>query len=141
MERKHPTSTVWLTPAVLDKSYQITFRDDHIHVTLGRVEEITSEMQAEYWAALRKISEEHRCYRVLIEGERPRVEPNTHQIIEAGMRTGTVPDLWMAYCLQGFEKNDGTELYQAISSSQHVHIRFFTDRDNALAWLRNNAPR
>ena len=141
MERKPPTSTVWLTPAVLDKSYQITFRDDHIHVTLGRVEEITSEMQAEYWATLRKMSEEHRCYRVLIEGERPRVEPNTHQIIEAGMRTGTVPDLWMAYCLQGFEKNDGTELYQAISSSQHVHIRFFTDRDKALAWLRNNAPR
>jgi hypothetical protein len=141
MTSKHPTSTVWLAPVVLDKGYQIQFRDDFIHVRLGRVEEVTPEIQANYWASLRRISEEHRCYRVLVEGERPKVEPTTHQIIQAGMKTGTIPDLWMAYCLNGFEKNDGTELYQAISASQHVHIKFFSDREQALNWLRNNTPR
>ena len=139
MRSKGPNTTIWLEPAVLDRPFRIQFRDDHIHVTLGDQFRLTPDIYREYWASLSEIAEKHNCRRVLVEGVAPRGEHSTNQIIEAGIRTSAIPDLWMAYCLRDHEKNDGSELYQAIASSQSTHIKFFVDRDQALDWLKANS--
>src|SRR4051812_5649411 len=117
MKEQKPNSTVWLSPVVLDGDYHVQFRHDHIHVTLGKLLSIDREKQAEYWGKLRRLADEHGTSRILVEGNVPAGERDTGQIIEAGMSAAKVPSLWMAYCLDGFEKSDASELYETIAAS------------------------
>jgi hypothetical protein len=143
VEMKHsgPVSSVWLSPVVIEGPFYIQFRDDHVHVEIKLDILQTQGIQKDYWNALRATCQKHDCFRVLVEGEAPRLESTTIQIIEAGMRTAAIPNLWVAYCLKNHEKSDTSELYRAIAASQTVHVKFFTDRDHALSWLRSNSPK
>ena len=134
-------SSIWLSPVVIEGPYHIQFREDHVHVEIELDTLLTQGIQKDYWKTLRATCERHNCNRVLVEGEAPRLERTTKQIIEAGMRTSAIPNLWLAYCLRNHEKTDTSELYQVIAASQAVHVKFFTDREQALTWLRSNSPK
>ena len=54
MNEKNVDSTVWLTPIVLDKAFNVQFRGDHIHVTLGKDFKVKPEQQDEFWDHVRK---------------------------------------------------------------------------------------
>ena len=140
MNEKNVDPTVWLSPLVLDKGFNVQFRGDHVHVTLGKDFKITSEQQNEYWDRLRSICDEHDTRRVLVEGVAPSGERDTSQVIEAGQRTATVPNLWLAYHLLNFVPSDQSELYEVIAASRGVRVKFFSDAEHALMWLRNNTP-
>lgn len=125
----------------MEEVFSIEFRGDHIHVRIGKDAPVDDDLQAEYWNGLRAACKEFDTSRVLVEGYSPKGERETSEVIEAGQRTATIPHLWIAYCLKDWEPTEQSELYETIAASRGVRVKFFTDRDEALQWLRVNAPK
>ncbi len=140
MSEKYIDPTTWLSPLVLENGFNVQFRDDHVHVTLDKDFKITPEQQNQYWDQLRRLCDEHNTRRVLVEGFVPSGERDTTEVIEAGQRTATVPNLWLAYHLKDFVPTAQSELYEVIAASRGVRVKFFADAEHALMWLRNNTP-
>jgi len=126
----------------MEEIFNIEPRGDHINVHIGIAAEGDDEhWQAEYWRQLQVACKEHDTCRVLVEGHSPKVELTSEEVVEAGQRTATVPHLWMAFCLEGWEPTAQSELYEAVAASRGVRVKFFNDREHALNWLRTNAPK
>jgi hypothetical protein len=140
VKQKDPDPTLWLSPLVLEKDFSVQFRGDHIHVVLGPDYKVEPDQQDEFWNKLKTAAEENNSRRALVEGYVPSGERQTGEVVDAGLRTAAVPDLWLAFCLEKFVPNERSELFQVIAASSGVHVKFFSDRDLALKWLRNNAP-
>jgi hypothetical protein len=121
--------------------FSIEFRGDHVHVQIGKDVTVDKEWQDEYWKRLRAACKEYDTSRVLVEGFSPPGERTTTEVVEAGQRTATVPNLWMAFCLKDFEPTEKSELYETVAASKGVRVKFFSDSAHALSWLRANAPR
>jgi len=120
--------------------FAVTFRGDHVHVVLSGESEVDAEVASDYWGMLRKICEEYDCKRILVEGVAPGGDRKPVEVIEAGQRTATVPNLWLAFHLENYEPTELSELYEAVAASKGVRVKFFTEADDALNWLRKNAP-
>ena len=120
--------------------FAVTFRGDHVHVVLHEQPTIDDELPKDYWATIRKICEEYNCRRVLVEGKAPAGDRKPVEVIEAGQRTATVPNLWLAFHLENYEPTELSELYEKVAASKGVRVKFFDDADDALNWLRTNAP-
>ena len=119
---------------------KIEFRGDHIHVALGPNFEVNEASRKELWMKLRSACEEHRTCRVLVEGHIPGGDPETAEVIAAAKRTAVIPHLWLAFHFEGFVPDERSELYEVIAASQGVRVKHFTDGEQALKWLRSNAP-
>lgn len=139
LKEKDKTSTQWLSPLVLDGGLAIEFRDDHVHVDLGKDYRASSEDREAVWKKIGEICERHKTRRVLVEGFLPSGERETTDVVDAGQKTAVVPRLWLAFAIAGFEPTEQTELYIAIAAARGVRVKFFDDRERALLWLRNNA--
>lgn len=121
--------------------FAVTFRGDHVHVLLSGESKVDSELSKDYWGTLRKICDEYDCKRILVEGVAPGGDRKPQEVVEAGVRTATVPNLWLAFHLENFERTELTELYETIAASKGVRVKFFDNADAALNWLRTNAPK
>ena len=133
-------STLRLSRDVPGDDLHAEFREDHVHVTIGPEYKLAPEQQEEFWERLKKICDEHRSKRVLVEGYVPTEELDTEQVVEAGLRTAAIPQLWMAFHLANFVQSERSELFETISASRGVRVKFFSDTKHALAWLRSNTP-
>lgn len=125
----------------MEPAYSVEFRDDHIHVQLGKGFQVDPEWRDEVWQNVRRACDERGSCRVLVEGYVPDGERSSDEVIAAGERTATVPKLWLAFHLENFEPTEQSELFEAIAASRGVRVKFFSDKDSASAWLRANAPR
>ena len=125
----------------MKKKFEIEFFGDHLHVTFNEQHAIEPERRRVFWSQLRSACDEHDTRRVLVEGELPVEEYETSDVIDAGKSTSAVPDLWMAFHFPDFQPTDQTELYEVIARSNGVRVKFFDDRERALAWLRANSPK
>ena len=126
----------------MEEVFNIQHRGDHINVRIGKaVEGDVEHWQAEYWSQLQAACIEHDTRRVLVEGYSPKGERASTEVVEAGKRTAKVPHLWLAFCLENWEPTEQSELYEKVAASQGVRVKFFTDREHALNWLRTNAPK
>ena len=76
----------------------------------------------------------------LVEGFVPSGERDTSEVIDAGQRASVVPHLWLAFHLENFVPNEQSELFEVIAASRGVRVKFFSDTEHALMWLRSNAP-
>jgi hypothetical protein len=121
--------------------FSVTFRGDHVHVMLTGQSDVDSELSKDYWGTLRKICDEYDCKRILVEGVAPEGDRKAEEVIEAGQRTATVPSLWLAFHLDNWEPTPLSELYEVVAASKGVRVKFFGDADEALQWLRANAPK
>lgn len=122
--------------------FEVTFRGDHIHVQLNAASKIDDpDLPGDYWSMLRKLCDEYDCRRILVEGIAPSGEMDPAEVIEAGKRAATVPNLWLAFNLKNHEPNEQSELYEAVAASKGVRVKFFNNADAALNWLRSNAPK
>lgn len=130
--------TVWLSPLVLDQGFSVQFRDDHVHIELGKDFKVDQERRAALWNVISEACEKHGSRRVLVEGFLPSGERETSDVIDAGKKTATVPRLWLAFAIPDFQPTAQTELYEVIAASQGVRVKFFTNSARALSWLRNN---
>ncbi|MEQ1644856.1 MAG: hypothetical protein ABL959_15510 [Pyrinomonadaceae bacterium] len=135
---KDAFKTVWLSPLVTDQGFSVQFRDDHVHIELGKDFKVDQERRAALWNVIREACEKHGSRRVLVEGFLPSGERETSDVIDAGKKTATVPRLWLAFAIPDFKPTAQTELYEAIAASQGVRVKFFTNSERALSWLRNN---
>lgn len=125
----------------MDTTFEIEFRDDHLHVLLGPDYEVTPEQEDEFWGQIEQACTEHNTHRVLLEGYTPKTELNPAGVVESGVRAAAaVPRLWFALCLKDFEETELSELYQTVAASRGVHVKFFSDPNRALNWLRTNSP-
>ena len=120
--------------------FEVTVRGDHVHVLLTGESEVDSELSKDYWGTLRRICDEYDCKRILVEGTAPGGDRKPADVIEAGARTATVPNLWLAFHLENYEPTELSELYEAIAASKGVRVKFFDNADAALNWLRANGP-
>jgi hypothetical protein len=77
----------------------------------------------------------------LVEGKAPAGDHKAPEVIEAGARTATVPNLWLAFHLENYEPTELSELYEAVAASKGVRVKFFDDGAEALKWLRANGPK
>jgi hypothetical protein len=133
-------STLRLSRDVPGGDLLAEFREDHVHVTIGPEYTLDSEQQEEFWERLRTICDAHSTKRVLVEGYVPADELDTGEVVEAGLRTAAIPQLWMAFHLANFVQSERSELFEKISASRGVRVKFFSDTEHALAWLRSNTP-
>jgi len=140
VSEKNIDSTLWLSPLVLDRGFGVQFRDDHVHIELGKDFKGDAEHRQEIWNIVRGECEKNGTRRVLVEGFLSSGERDTADVIDAGQRTATVPNLWLAFCIPSFEPNEQSELYVTIAAAKGVRVRFFSDPERALKWLRNNSP-
>src|SRR5688572_26278868 len=102
MEGTKQENTIWLSPLVPDRQFQVEFRDDHVHVTLGKGFRVDPEQGGMFWNLVRNACEKHDCHRVLVEGSVPAGDRGTAEVVDAGKRTATMPNLWMAFCFKNF---------------------------------------
>ena len=119
----------------------VQFRGDHVHVELTPEFQIDPDRRDEFWEMLRKICEEHDSRRVLVEGYVPSGERQPSDVIAAGERTATVPNLWLAFHLENFVVSASSELFEVVAASKGARVKFFDNTDSALKWLRANAPK
>ena len=137
---KDADKTLWLSPLVLDRGFGVQFRDDHVHVELSKDFKPEQGHRQALWNVIGDACEKHNSRRVLVEGFLPSGERETSDVIDAGQKTATVPNLWLAFAIADFQPTAQTELYTVIAASRGVRVKFFTDRERALNWLRHNAP-
>ncbi|MGB7209677.1 MAG: hypothetical protein WBD27_13525 [Pyrinomonadaceae bacterium] len=137
---KEGDKILWLSPLVLDQGFGVQFRDDHIHIELGKDFKGEASRREAFWSVIAGACEKHNSHRVLVEGYVPQGERETSDVIDAGQKTATVPKLWLAFCLADFQPTEQSELYEVIAASRGVRVKFFTDRERALLWLRRNPP-
>lgn len=122
--------------------FEITFNGDHIHVQLNAASKIDDpDLPTDYWEMLRKLSDEYDCRKILVEGISPAGEMNASEVVEAGKRAATVPNLWLAFNLKNHTPNEQSELYETVAASKGVRVKFFDSSQSALNWLRSNATR
>jgi hypothetical protein len=140
MSENKVDATQWLSPLVLDRGFGVQFRDDHVHVELGKDFKVEPGNRQELWNVIGDACEKHDTRRVLVEGFLPSGERETSDVIDAGRKTATVPKLWLAFAIADFQPTAQTELYQTIAASQGVRVKFFTNSEQALKWLRHNSP-
>lgn len=133
-------STLRLMPIDLDETFTVQFRGDHVHVRLGRNYTLDPETQNEFWREVRAACDEHESRRVLVEGYVPSGERGTAEVVDAGQRAAVIPNLWLAFHLKDYVPNERSELFQVIAAASGVRVKFFSDHERALLWLRSNAP-
>ena len=137
---KEADKTLWLSPLVLDRGFGVQFRNDYVHVELGMSFKVDPAYREALWNVIGDACEKHDSRRVLVEGFLPSGERDTSDVIDAGQKTATVPKLWLAFAVAEFQHTAQTELYVTIAASRGVRVKFFSDRERALNWLRQNAP-
>ncbi len=121
------------------KDFELVFRGDHIHVTLGQNFDTAPAGQSPFWAAVEDACKQYDSNRVLVEGHLPKREREPKEIVDSAIRAATLaPKLWMALCLEDYEVTERSELFKTIARAHGAHIKFFSDHAHALAWLRSN---
>ena len=124
----------------MPKTFDIKHCGDYISVTLGADYEVSPAQEDEFWGAVENACQQYDCRSVLVEGYVPKREPDAMEIVQSGVRASTVvPRLWFALCLENFVPSELSELFKTIARSRGVHVKFFTDRDQSLKWLRSGA--
>jgi len=141
MEEKYKAKSISLSPLADDVGVTVEFRDDHVHVRLGKDMMVSSEQRNLLWERIARVCEEHGSRRVLVEGRAPKGVFQTSEVIDAGLKTATVPKLWMALCFEDFKPDELSELYETVAASRGVRVKHFSNTQAALRWLRNNSPR
>ena len=116
------------------------FDEDHIRVTLEPGYEVEPESSDALWGELKRLCDAHGTCRVLVEGRAPIVEPEASEVIAAGRRAAAVPKLWIAFHFADFTPNEKSELFEVIAATKGVRAKHFSNRDQALMWLRKNSP-
>ena len=123
MNEKKVDSTLWLSPLVLDRGFGVQFREDHVHVELGKNFKPEKGHRQELWNVIGDACERHGSCRVLVEGVLPDGDRETSDVIDAGQKTATVPNLWLAFAISDFQPTAQTELYMVIAAARGVQAR------------------
>ena len=125
----------------MSKGYSIEFREDHIRVVLSPEYEVNAENRRAFWKELRNACGKFDTLRVLVEGEIPREEREHEEVIDAATSTGAVPNLWMAFSVPDWEPTGQTALFKTMAKISGVRVKFFSETEPALNWLRMNCPK
>ncbi|QQS41243.1 MAG: hypothetical protein IPM63_18075 [Acidobacteriota bacterium] len=125
----------------MSKGYSIEFREDHLLVVLAPDYKVNAENRKAFWKHLHDACLEFDTRRVLVEGEIPREDRETDDVIDAGKSTAAVPHLWLAFSIPDWEPTPLAALFKTMAKISGVRVKFFPDSEKALNWLRMNGPK
>ena len=124
----------------MSKGYSLEFREDHIRVVLLPDYEVNAENRRAMWKHLHEACEAFDTRRVLVEGEIPTEERETDEVIDAGQCTAAVPHLWLAFSIPDWEPTPQSALFKTMAKISGARVKFFSETEPALNWLRANSP-
>ena len=120
----------------MDTNLAIEFKGDHIHIRHGEGFEITPEGMDRFWEMLAKTCEKHDCSRVFAEGPVPERRMDTVAAFRSGVQAAeAAPSLWLAICFENYEPDELSDLFKHAARNRGVHVKFFSDREQAHRWL------
>ncbi len=125
----------------IESGFSVEFRGEYVHVELLPEFEVTPDTQDEFWKEVRIACDTHGSRRVLVEGYVPSGDRDAAEVVDAGQRTAAVPNLWLAFRLEGFVPDEKSELFEVVAATKGVRVKFFSETEHALDWLRINSPR
>ncbi len=118
----------------------LEFREDHIRIWLGPGYETTPEANEKFWKELAEACEKYDCTAILVEGITPRRTMDSKGVLDSGVRLSAIaPKLSMALCLEDYELTEMGELFKTVARSRGARVKFFSDRERALRWLRSRS--
>ncbi len=79
-----PEKTMWLSPLVMQDGFSVQFRNDHVHIELGKDFKVDPDRREALWAVISEACRSHNTCRVLVEGFLPDGERETADVIDAG---------------------------------------------------------
>ena len=120
----------------MSTDFTLEYRGDYLLVTHPPGYEITPEGMRRFWAAIAVASRTYDCRRVLAEGEVVRRKLKTTDALHSGVQASeSVMGLTMAVCFEGYEPDEMTEFFVNVAANRGARVRFFSDREQAMAWL------
>ena len=125
----------------MDEAFKIEHRGDHVHVQFGESYTAEPDWQDELWSLLRNFCDGHDTRRVLAEGVVPAPDRPPDSVVESAKKAAIIPNLWLAFHFDDFVPTETTDLYEVVAAAHGVRVKIFSDGDQALKWLRANAPK
>ncbi|MGD9603202.1 MAG: hypothetical protein AB7O21_16455 [Gammaproteobacteria bacterium] len=124
--------------SLLKAAFDITERQDHLHVELEPGFEMSLDAMSLLWCRVSTACERTGLTRILVEGEQPTREMRRLQVLAHGRMVAAMqPEgLRIAFCLVGYEPDFLTYFFTLVANGTTHLTRFFTDREVALAWLK-----
>ena len=122
----------------MSTAFTLDFICDYIRVRHPDDYEITPESQQQLWTAIGEASRKYNCRRVLAESPAPpRRTMNTVDAFKSAGQAANVSSMLRVACVfPGYRADETTEFFISAAYNRGVRIEFFSDRDEALCWLR-----
>jgi hypothetical protein len=121
----------------MDKGYTIETRGDHIHLIHGPDFRATRETMLELWAELSEVCEGFGCARVLVEAPSIHSKMDTTAVFESGTRLAQIsPGVSVAMYAPQYSPDELSEFFKTVARNRGACVEFFTDKQEALTWLR-----
>ena len=123
---------------IMSTAFTLDFIGDYIRVRHPADYEITPESQRQLWAELGEASRKYNCRRVLAESSSPpRRNMNTVDAFKSAGQAANVSNMLRVACVfPGYHADETTEFFISAAYNRGVRIEFFSDRNEALCWLR-----
>jgi hypothetical protein len=114
----------------------IEYKGDHLHIRHGEGFRVTPETMDVFWGMLADACEKYDCSRVYAVGPAPDRDIDTVGAFRSGVQAAeSAPELWLALCFQGYQTDELSELFKNAARNRGVHVKFFSDREQAHRWL------
>ena len=114
----------------------LEFNGKYIHISHPPDYEITPESVKKLWTELSQACRKYNCLKVLAEGYAPKREIRTMDAFDSGSQASQfMPGLTMAICFQEYAPDEITKYFTDVAYNRGAHIKFFTNREEALQWL------
>ncbi len=119
-----------------NKDFVITFREGYLHITHPASFVVLPEYIESLWANLFEACRKYNCNRILNEGHLDFSKLRAFDSYSAGSQAGEIVGLRMACLFQDYTLDEKGAFFQMVASNRGSTIEFFTDKTEALKWLR-----
>lgn len=117
----------------------LEFRGDHIRIWLGPGYQTTPETGERFRKELAEACEKYECTAILVEGIAPAPTMDSKGVLDSGVRLSDIAaSLSVAFCFENYQPSELGELFKTVARSRGARVKFFSDREHALRWLRSS---
>lgn len=121
----------------MGKGYTIESLGDHIHLIHEPDFRATRETMIGLWAELSEVCERFGCARVLVEAPSIHSKMDTTAVFESGTRLAQIaPGVTVAMYAPHYKPDELSEFFKTVARNRGARVEFFSDKQEALAWLR-----
>ena len=124
------------TTSTTSMTLPVTFEENYVLIGKNAPGgERTPDMVADALLRAMELCAEHRCFRILAMNERPLRHATKENVDGFVRRLALFPGVRVAVCSRVYEASELTAYYTDLARQHGTHVRYFTDRTEALEWL------